>query len=100
MTTANNTAELTSSALEKVFPASYCRTESKWIGWVKPYRPGFIANHYSHLTRRYATGHLYSITNQVYLMEICYSLNSEHMAILDGIGIFSPYDAGGCLCRL
>jgi O-antigen ligase len=34
MTTASNTAESTSSALERVFPASYCRTESKWIDWL------------------------------------------------------------------
>ncbi len=34
MSTAINSAELTSHALEKVFPASYCRTESKWVGWL------------------------------------------------------------------
>ncbi len=34
MTTAINTAEFTSSALERVFPASYCRTESSWVGWL------------------------------------------------------------------
>ncbi len=34
MSTASNSAEYTSSALERVFPASYCRTESSWVGWL------------------------------------------------------------------
>jgi len=34
MSTAINSTEFTTSTLERVFPASYCRTESSWISWL------------------------------------------------------------------